>query len=168
MALVEMKVRGITLDPVTNMPIIILRDLENTQSLPIWIGIFEANAIASEMEKLSPPRPMTHDLLKNMIEGLKSKVKRIIVNDLRNNTFFAIIELEKNGANVSIDCRPSDAIALALRVKVPIMVSDEVIKKAKTIDMTQAGDGEELIEDKKKLREWLDKLKPEDFGKYEM
>jgi len=168
MALVEMKVRGITLDPVTNMPIIILRDLENSKSLPIWIGIFEANAIASEMEKLSPPRPMTHDLLKNMIEGLKSKVKRIIVNDLRNNTFFAIIELEKSGANVSIDSRPSDAIALALRVKVPIMVSDEVIKKAKTIDMTQAGEGEEIIEDKQKLREWLDKLKPEDFGKYEM
>lgn len=168
MALVEMEVRGITLDPVTNMPIIILRDLENNKSLPIWVGIFEANAIASEMEKLSPPRPMTHDLLKNMIEGLKSKVKRIIVNDLRNNTFFAIIELEKNGANVSIDSRPSDAIALALRVKVPIMVSDEVIKKAKTIDMTQAGEGEELIEDKEKLREWLDKLKPEDFGKYEM
>ena len=168
MALVEMKVRGITLDPVTNMPIIILRDMENSKSLPIWIGIFEANAIASEMEKLSPPRPMTHDLLKNMIEGLKSKVKRIIVNDLRNNTFFAIIELEKNGANVSIDSRPSDAIALALRVKVPIMVSDEVIKKAKTIDMTQVAEGEELIEDKEKLREWLDKLKPEDFGKYEM
>ena len=168
MALVEMKVRGITLDPVTNMPIIILRDLENSKSLPIWIGIFEANAIASEMEKLSPPRPMTHDLLKNMIEGLKSKVKRIIVNDLRNNTFFAIIELEKNGANVAIDSRPSDAIALALRVKVPIMVSDEVIKKAKTIDMTQVGEGEGLIEDKEKLREWLDKLKPEDFGKYEM
>ena len=168
MALVEMKVRGITLDPVTNMPIIILRDLENSKSLPIWIGIFEANAIASEMEKLSPPRPMTHDLLKNMIEGLKSKVKRIIVNDLRNNTFFAIIELEKNGADVSIDSRPSDAIALALRVKVQIMVSDEVIKKAKTIDMTQVAEGEELIEDKEKLREWLDKLKPEDFGKYEM
>ena len=168
MALLEMKVRGITLDPVTNMPIIILRDLENSKSLPIWIGIFEANAIASEMENLSPPRPMTHDLIKNLIEGLKSKVKRIIVNDLRNNTFFAVIELEKNGANVSIDSRPSDAIALALRVKVPILVSDEVIKKAKTIDMTQVGEGEEFIEDKEKLREWLDKLKPEDFGKYEM
>ena len=167
MALVEMKVRGITLDPVTNMPIIILRDLENSKSLPIWIGIFEANAIASEMENLSPPRPMTHDLIKNLIDGLRSKVKRIIVNDLRNNTFFAVIELEKNGTNVSIDSRPSDAIALALRVKVPILVSDEVIKKAKTIDMTQV-EGEELIEDKEKLREWLDKLKPEDFGKYEM
>ena len=168
MALVEMKVRGITLDPVTNMPIIILRDLENSKSLPIWIGIFEANAIASEMENLSPPRPMTHDLIKNLIEGLKSKVKRIIVNDLRNNTFFAVIELEKNGTNISVDSRPSDAIALALRVKVPIMVSDKVIKKAKTIDMTQMSEGEDLIEDKEKLREWLDKLKPEDFGKYEM
>ena len=167
MALVEMKVRGITLDPVTNMPIIILRDLENSKSLPIWIGIFEANAIASQMENLSPPQPMTHDLIKNLIDGLKSKVKRIIVNDLRNNTFFAVIELEKEGTNVSIDSRPSDAIALALRVKVPILVSEEVIKKAKTIDMTQV-EGEDLIEDKQKLREWLDKLKPEDFGKYEM
>ncbi len=168
MLLVEMKVRGITLDPVTNMPIIILRDLENSKSLPIWIGIFEANAIASEMEKLTPPRPMTHDLIKNLVEGLKSKVKRIIVNDLRNNTFFATIELENNGTNIPIDSRPSDAIALALRVNAPILVSEEVIKKAKKIDMTQLPEKEDLGEDKEKLREWLDKLKPEDFGKYEM
>ncbi len=164
MLLVEMKVRGITLDPVTNMPIIILRDLDNKKSLPIWIGIFEANAIASEMENLSPPRPMTHDLIKNLIDGLKSKVKRVIVTDLRNNTFFATIELERNGTGVAIDSRPSDAIAIALRANAPILVSEEVIKKAKTIDMTQEKD----VDDKQKLREWLDKLKPEDFGKYEM
>lgn len=168
MLLLEMKVRGITLDPVTNMPIIILRDLENKKSLPIWIGIFEANAIASEMEKLSPPRPMTHDLMKNVIEGLNSRVKRVIVNDLRNNTFFAVIEVEKNGDNLAIDCRPSDAIALALRANVPILVSEEVIRKAKTIDMTDSEEGKTGGEDKQKLREWLDKLKPEDFGKYEM
>ncbi|MGA1876341.1 MAG: bifunctional nuclease family protein [bacterium] len=168
MLLVEMKVRAITLDPTTNMPVIILRDLENKKSLPIWIGIFEANAIASEMEKNVPSRPMTRDLIKNLIEGLKSKVTRIIVNDLRNNTFFAIIELEKNGVNISVDSRPSDAIALALRVNAPILVSEEVIKKAKTIDMIQIAEGKEILEDKEKLREWLDKLKPEDFGKYEM
>lgn len=168
MLLVEMKVRGITLDPVSNMPIVILRDLDNKKSLPIWIGIFEANAIASEMEKLNTPRPMTHDLIKNLIDGLKSKVVRIIVNDLRENTFFAIIELERNGTNISVDSRPSDAIAIALRVNAPIMVSEEVIKKAKTIDMSQMNEREETGDDKQRLREWLDNLKPEDFGKYEM
>ena len=123
--MLQMVVKGLTLDPLTNMPIVILKDVEGNRALPIWIGTNEANAIALEMERITTPRPMTHDLIRNILEGLKAKVSRIVVNDLRDNTFYAVIFLAVNGAEVAIDSRPSDAIALALRVKAPIFVAEK-------------------------------------------
>ena len=120
--MVEMKVEGLTLDPLTNMPIIILKDLAGDKALPIWVGYFEANAIALEIEKINTPRPMTHDLLNNIISSLQAKVKHILVTDLKDNTFFAEILVIQNGSDMTIDSRPSDAIALALRSKSPIFV----------------------------------------------
>lgn len=163
---VEMKVKGLTLDPLTNMPIVILKDLEGHRALPIWVGIFEANAIALEMEKVPTPRPMTHDLIKNILDGLKARVNRIVVNDLRDNTFYAIISLSLNNSEVFIDARPSDAIALALRVNAPIYVSQKVLEEARSIDLSSEKLSEQ--EESEKMREWLEHLKPEDFGKYEM
>ncbi len=162
---VEMKVRGLTLDPTSNMPIIVLRDEDDKRSLPIWVGIFEANAIALELEKISTPRPMTHDLLKNVVEALEARVEKVVVNELRDNTFFALLHLRVHGTEVTVDSRPSDAIALALRVGAPIFVSEEVVQKAKTVDTTK-----EVVpaDDKENLKEWLENLKPEDFGKYTM
>lgn len=160
--LIKMTVRGIALDPITNMPIVILKDPEERRALPIWVGIFEANAIALELEKVSTPRPMTHDLLKNILEGLGITVQQIIVNDLKENTFYATIELNYNGSVISIDSRPSDAIALALRVNAPIFVSENVVTQAKNIEVS------EEKEETDKWKEWLENLKPEDFGKYKM
>jgi bifunctional DNase/RNase len=160
--LIKMTVRGIALDPITNMPIVILKDPEERRALPIWVGIFEANAIALELEKVSTPRPMTHDLLKNILEGLGITVQQIIVNDLKENTFYATIELNYNGSVVSIDSRPSDAIALALRVNAPIFVTETVVTQAKNIEVS------EEKEETDKWKEWLENLKPEDFGKYKM
>ena len=125
---VEMKVRGLALDPLSNMPIIILRDEEDKRSLPIWVGIFEANAIALELEKIATPRPMTHDLMKNILEALDAHVTKIVVNDLKENTFFAVIHLRVGESEITVDSRPSDAIALALRVAAPIFVDEEVVK----------------------------------------
>lgn len=159
--LVEMMVKGLALDPMSNMPIIILKDLEEKKALPIWVGIFEANAIALELEKINTPRPMTHDLIKNILEGLGVVVKRIVVNDLKDNTFYAILELMVNGNQITIDSRPSDAIAIALRVGAPIYVSDNVIQRAKSVDIADE-------EESDKLKSWLENLKPEDFGKYNM
>ncbi len=158
--MVRMTVRGIALDPITNMPIIILKDTEEKKALPIWVGIFEANAIALELEKVSTPRPMTHDLIKNILEGLGISVRQVVVNDLKDNTFFAVIELNDNGNVVNIDSRPSDAIALALRVNAPIFVSEKVVAQAKSTEVT------EEREDNEQWKEWLEHLKPEDFGKY--
>ncbi|MBI5167264.1 MAG: bifunctional nuclease family protein [candidate division NC10 bacterium] len=160
--LIKMSVRGIALDPITNMPIVILKDLEERRALPIWVGIFEANAIALELEKIATPRPMTHDLIKNILDGLGVGVRQIVINDLKDNTFYAIIELTYNGNLVTIDSRPSDAIALALRVNAPIYVTEKVITKAKSIEVS------EEKEESDRWREWLDNLKPEDFGKYRM
>ena len=160
--LVRMTVRGIALDPITNMPIIILKDSEEKRALPIWVGIFEANAIALELEKIATPRPMTHDLIKNILDGLGATVQQIVVNDLKENTFFAVIEVNYSGNMVNIDARPSDAIALALRVNAPIFVTDKVVSKAKTMDIAE--DKEETD----RWKEWLENLKPEDFGKYKM
>ena len=125
--LIRMTVRGIALDPITNMPIIILKDVEERKALPIWVGIFEANAIALELEKVSTPRPMTHDLMRSILEGLGVSVRQVIINDLKDNTFFAVIELARNGTAINIDSRPSDAIALALRVNAPIFVTEQVV-----------------------------------------
>ncbi len=158
--LVRMTVRGIALDPITNMPIIILKDTDEKKALPIWVGIFEANAIALELEKVSTPRPMTHDLIKNILDGLGINVRQIVVNDLKDNTFFAVIELNDNGNVVNIDSRPSDAIALALRVNAPIFVTEKVVAQAKSTEVP------EEKEDNEQWKEWLEHLKPEDFGKY--
>lgn len=157
---VEMKVDGLTLDPVTNMPIIILKDLEGDRVLPIWVGIFEANAIALEIEKISTPRPMTHDLIKNILEGLEASINHIFVSDLKDNTFYAVISVNIGGANVDIDSRPSDAIAVALRVNAPILVSTKVIEEARTFDLSP----EAKLEDKDQWKNWLQNLKPGDFG----
>ncbi|MCH7922434.1 MAG: bifunctional nuclease family protein [Nitrospinae bacterium] len=162
--MLEMKVKGLALDPSTNMPIVILKDLEEEQALPIWVGIFEANAIALEMESVPTPRPMTHDLIKNILEETEATVLRIVVNDLKDNTFYAEIILSLNGTEVAIDSRPSDAIALALRVDAPIYVAKKVLDEARSIDLTDP----ELADDKEQWKEWLQDLRPEDFGKYEM
>ena len=160
--LVEMKVRGLALDPVSNMPIIILRDDEDKRSLPIWVGIFEANAIALQIENVATPRPMTHDLLRNVIQDLKASVQKIVVCDLQENTFYALIYLGLNGDTLTIDARPSDAIALALRTHAPIFVEDSVIDNAKTVDFTTEK------ADTDRLHKWLDSLDPDDLGKYKM
>src|SRR6201988_469444 len=128
---VEMKIRGLMMDPVTNMPIVILKDVSGASVLPIWVGIYEANAIALEIEKVSTPRPMTHDLLKNLLIGLEAEVRKVVVNDLRDDTFFAVIWPEREGQTISIDSRPSDALALALRVDCPIFVEDQVLKTSR-------------------------------------
>jgi hypothetical protein len=162
-----MKVSGLTIDPLTNTPIVILKDLEGKRAVPIWIGLFEASAIATELEKISFSRPMTHDLMRDLLKILEAKVKRIEIIDLRNNTFFACIHLQRNGDTVIVDSRPSDAIALALRVNCPIFIDEKVIEKSRNIDFAKKVD--EL--DKKKteeLKEFLENLPEEDFGKYKM
>ncbi len=159
---IEMTVKGLTLDPLTNMPIVILKDMEEKRVLPIWIGLFEANAIALELEKITTPRPMTHDLMRDLINGLNATVTKIVVNDLKNSTFYAMIHLVMNGNQIEVDSRPSDAIALALRSNAPIYVAAEVVNKARSIDVSRES------EDADQLKEWLENLKPEDFGKYQM
>src|SRR3989440_124563 len=163
--LVEMKVRGLALDPVSNMPIIILRDDEDKRSLPIWVGIFEANAIALELEKIATPRPMTHDLIKNVLESLDVQVTRVVVTDLRENTFYAVLHLKLGTNEYTVDSRPSDAIALALRVAAPIFVEEDVFPKAGKMEVSKEGEPMKA-DDPEQLREWLQNIKPEDFEKY--
>lgn len=159
---VEMKIRGLTMDPVTQMPIVVLKDVNGNTVLPIWVGIFEANAIALEIEKVSTPRPMTHDLLKTVLMGLEAGVKKVVVSDLRDDTFYAVIWLEKNGEMISVDSRPSDALALALRLDCPIYVDDAVLKSSKmTATVNEKVQSEEL-------RKWLENLGDEDLGRYKM
>jgi bifunctional DNase/RNase len=158
---VEMKIRGLMMDPVTNMPIVILKDAGDAV-LPIWVGINEANAIALEIEKLTTPRPMTHDLIKNVLTGLETQVHKVVVTELRDDTFYAVIWLERGGQIVSVDSRPSDALALALRVDCPIFVEDEVLKNSKQ----HAGGAERVSSDD--LRKWLEGLNDEDLGRYKM
>ncbi len=159
--MLEMKVRGLTLDPLTNMALVILRDLEGTKALQIWVGIPEANAIALEIEQVPTPRPMTHDLIKNFLDGVNATVTRIVVNDLKDATFYATIYLSLGGKDIHIDSRPSDAIAVALRVKAPIYVALDVIERAGSVDTA----GQNAGEDPDTLKEWLENIKPEDFGK---
>lgn len=159
---IEMTIKGLMVDPVTNMPIVVLRDVKGERILPIWVGIFEANAIALQIENVTTPRPMTHDLLRNVIHDLKGSVERIVVSDLKDNTFYAIIYLRVGGDIVAVDSRPSDAIALALRARAPIFVEESVIESARTVDATpEKGDAE-------RLQKWLESLDPEDLGKYKM
>ncbi|RLB07934.1 MAG: bifunctional nuclease family protein [Deltaproteobacteria bacterium] len=158
----EMKVSGLTVDPFTNTPIVLLKDLEEKEIVPIWIGFFEASAIATQLEKVQLSRPMTHDLIKSILDTLGVKVVKIEVNDLRENTFYATIHLDMDGVKYAIDARPSDAIALALRTSSPIFVKEEVIKKSRKIDLRQQKEGEEALD------EFLEGLSPKDFGKYKM
>ncbi len=156
--MIEMYVQGVTLDPVTNMPIVVLKGKETEDILPIWIGIFEANAIAMQLEEVERPRPLTHDLITSIIDSLSSSVKNIIIHSLKNNTYYAEITIEQNGKELKIDSRPSDAINIALRFNAPIFVSEDVISATK-------GE-EELVEpNEEDLTEWLESIKPEDFKK---
>jgi bifunctional DNase/RNase len=162
----EMKVAGITVDPFTNTPIVILKDLEEKDVLPIWIGLLEASSIATAIENVQTPRPMTHDLLKNILDSLDVKVIRIEVNDLKDNTYFAIIYLEVEDKRLTIDARPSDAIALALRVNASIFVEESVIKKSAKVDLSKKGD--KVVTDQTEWEEILENMSSDDFGKYKM
>jgi bifunctional DNase/RNase len=161
-----MVISGLTVDPITNSPIVILKEEDGDGTLPIWIGLLEATAIASEMEGIKFSRPMTHDLLKNMIEMVDAKVGRIEICDLKDNTYYALIHFEHNGKEMSIDARPSDAIALSLRLQIPILVSREVITRSTQIDLK--AEPQDKSEKGKKWQEILENLNPEDFGKYRM
>jgi hypothetical protein len=163
----EMKVSGLTIDPFTNTPIIILKDLEEKNVLPIWIGLLEASAIATELENIQLPRPMTHDLVRNILDRLKVEVKKVEMVDLRDNTFFATLHLTVSGKTIIIDSRPSDAIALALRTKAPIFVNEKVIEKSREISLEGLKIDEEKT-DADKWKEILETMNPEDFGKYKM
>ena len=159
---IEMLIKGLMVDPVTNMPIVILRDQEGERVLPIWVGVFEANAIALQIENIAAPRPMTHDLLRDIIGNLKAAVEKIVVSDLKESTFYALIYLRVNENLVAVDARPSDAIALALRVRAPIYVEDSVIENARSFDLTTDKGNSE------RLAKWLENLDPEELGKYKM
>jgi bifunctional DNase/RNase len=159
---IEMTIKGLMIDPITNMPIIILRDQDGQHVLPIWVGVFEANAIALQIENVQTPRPMTHDLLKNILEGLEARVERIVVSALKENTFYAVIHLTTGGGDRTIDARPSDAIALALRTRSPIFVEETVIQSAQSVEA-----GKESM-DVSRLRKWLEELSEDELGKYKM
>jgi hypothetical protein len=159
---IEMTIKGLMVDPITNMPIIILRDKDGQRVLPIWVGVFEANAIALQIENVTTPRPMTHDLLRNVIQDLRGRIEKIVVSDLKDNTFYALIYLTVGGEVMAIDARPSDAIALALRSRAPIFVEEKVIDHARTADIVpDRGETE-------RLQKWLESLDPDDMGKYKM
>ena len=159
---VEMKIRGLMMDPVTNMPIVILRDASGDTVLPIWVGIFEANAIALEIEKVTTPRPMTHDLVKNVLFGLDASLRKVVVSELKDDTFYAVIWVEKDGELISVDSRPSDALALALRLDCPIYVEEQVLRSSKA---TQTVSDKNVNEE---LKRWLEGLNDEDLGRYKM
>src|SRR5215831_7806503 len=156
---VEMKIRGLMMDPVTSMPIVILKDVGSNHVLPIWVGIYEANAIALEIEKVSTPRPMTHDLIKTLLLGFDAGIRKVVVNELREDTFFALIWVERNGELISVDSRPSDALALALRLDCPIYVDESVLKSAKS---------GASVSDKLNSLRYLENLGDEDLGRYKM
>src|SRR5262245_21403665 len=156
----EMKIRGLMMDPVTNMPIVILKDVSGNTVLPIWVGIYEANAIALEIEKVATPRPMTHDLIKSLLSGLNTGIRKVVVNELKEDTFYALIWLEREGELISVDSRPSDALALALDC--PIFVEDSVLKSSKlAASVSDKVNNEDL-------RRWLENLNDEDLGRYKM
>jgi hypothetical protein len=159
---VEMKIGKLMMDPVTNMPIVVLRDTQGSAVLPIWVGIFEANAIALEIEKVQTPRPMTHDLLRNVLLGLEARVQRVVVSELKEDTFYALIWIERDGQTFSIDSRPSDALALALRVDCPIFVEDSVLKSSRIANASSEKNASD------ELRKWLEGLGDDDLGRYKM
>ena len=159
---IEMKIRGLMMDPLSNSPIVVLKDVTGEGVLPIWVGIYEANAIALEIEKVSTPRPMTHDLMKNLLVGLDTHVHKVVVSELRDDTYFAVIWMEREGKVISMDSRPSDALALALRLDCPICVDEEVLKHSK-----QANASSDRVSSED-LRKWLEGLNDEDLGRYKM
>ncbi|HTA68979.1 MAG TPA: bifunctional nuclease family protein [Bryobacteraceae bacterium] len=159
---VEMKIRGLMMDPVTNMPIVVLKDIGGSTILPIWVGIYEANAIALEIEKVSTPRPMTHDLIKTLLLGLGTGIRKVVVSELKDDTFYAVIWLDRDGDLISVDSRPSDALALALRLDCPIYVDESVLK---TSQRTNAASDKINNEE---WRRWLESLNDEDLGRYKM
>ena len=158
----EVKIRGLMMDPVTNMPVVVLKETQGAGVLPIWVGIYEANAIALEIEKVQTPRPMTHDLLKNVLTGLDVHVQKVVVSDLKDDTFYALIWMERAGQLMSMDSRPSDALALALRLDCPIFVEDQVLKNSKQAGVVSEKSSSE------ELRKWLENLNDEDLGRYKM
>ncbi len=162
----EVRVSGLSIDPITHTPIVLLKDKESHEVIPIWIGLLEASSIATQLENIKLARPMTHDLMKNILDHLDVAVSKVEVSDLRNNTFYAIIHLHWNGMDLAMDARPSDAIAIALRTKSPIFVHQQVIEKSRKIDLAQREQGA-MVSDEK-LEEILKDLSPEDFGKYKM
>jgi bifunctional DNase/RNase len=159
---VEMQIRGLMMDPVTNMPIIVLKDVASDAVLPIWVGIFEANAIALELEKTATPRPMTHDLMQNMARNLNAEVRKVVVSELRDDTFYAVIWLDHAGETVAMDARPSDAIALALRWDCPIYVNREVLESSR-----QSASGAQTV-NADEMRRWLENLNDDEMGRYKM
>lgn len=159
---IEMKIRGLMLDPVSNMPIVVLKEVEGPSILPIWVGSYEANAIAIEIEKVQTPRPMTHDLIKNILLGMRASLQRVVVSELKDDTFYAVVWLVVEGRLVSVDSRPSDALALALRMDSPIFVEEDVLKTSKAAMLTS-----DKFKDEN-LRRWLENLNEEDLGKYKM
>ena len=161
-ALVRMEIKGLMLDPTSNIPIVVLREEGGQVFLPIWIGVFEANAIALRIEGIEPPRPLTHDLLRSVLTHFQAEVQRVVISDLRENTFFALIHVLRGGEESTIDARPSDAIALALRAEAPIFVRRDVLERAKAVDLATHASDEE------KLKEWLEELNPDEMGKYTM
>lgn len=159
---IEMRIKGLVIDPISKMPIVVLEELEGDRMLPIWIGVFEANAISLKMENIATPRPMTHDLFKDFFQQFSAEIQKIVVTDVKDNTFYANIHCRTEKIDFVIDSRPSDAIALSLRLEAPIFVNEEVIQKAHSLKF------DENLEDSEKLKKWLENLQPEDFGKYKM
>jgi len=162
----EVRVSGLSIDPITHTPIVLLKDKESQEIIPIWIGLLEASSIATQLENIKLARPMTHDLMKSILDQLDVVVSRVEVSDLRNNTFYAIIHVNWNEMDLAIDARPSDAIALALRTKSPIFVHQQVIEKSRKVDLAHREEGEEISDEK--LEDILKDLSPEDFGKFKM
>src|ERR1700687_6183957 len=160
---IEVRIRGLMMDPATNMPIVVLKDVASDTVMPIWVGIFEANAIAIEIEKVAAPRPMTHDLTRNLMRHMNGELEKIVITELRDDTFFAMLLIRQGGELMTLDARPSDAIALALRADCPIFVSEQVMQSAK-LNMSGPPEGPTAEE----LRGWLEGLNDEDLGRYKM
>lgn len=156
--LVEMSIKGLMVDPVTNMPIVLLRDADNQRVLPIWVGPVEANAIALQVENVAPPRPMTHDLLRNLLTELGARLARVVISDLRDSTFFAYLELHRNGEVIFVDARPSDALALSIRTRTPVFVDAKVLERSRTTEVSSEQ------ADQERLQRWLESLDPDDLG----
>lgn len=156
--LIEMQIKGLMMDPVTGVPIVILRNADNQRVLPIWVGPVEANAIALQIENVTPPRPMTHDLLKNLLTEFDARVRRIVIAELRGNTFYAYLDIDRQGSRVLVDARPSDALAVALRSRAPVFVDDSVLERASSVEVSSEQ------ADRERLQRWLESLDPDDMG----